>query len=267
MRSKIVAILAVASVVLFGAVGSAVADPGDGPYRGGSSFVDNTLGQQDIYTGTWDYLLSHNSANSVWTTTLNANVVTEDKLSAAVRTKLNTVGTGEQGPKGDTGPIGPQGQQGPAGPAGPKGDTGPQGDPATDVKGGADVTADIARDTIDNIGGTFSTRATELGHFTLPAGTWMVTTSATFYRTATGVEGTRPQMALRYNGLAGDAGTILGQEISETANRELTASITKRVTVAESTVITVYGFGYNDDTGQAGGGQIDADAQITAVRS
>lgn len=89
MRNKILAVVAIIGLLFVGAAGSATADPGDGPYRGGGYFVDNTLGQADIYTGTWDYLLRTNAANSVWTTTLNDNVVTEGKLSSAARAKLN----------------------------------------------------------------------------------------------------------------------------------------------------------------------------------
>lgn len=259
MRKKIAAVAAAALLLVLAAGGgatTATADPGDGPYRGGGYFVDNTLGQADMYAPLVDYLRAVPNAG-VYNSSLNLGIVAENNLAPAVRTKLNAVGTGEQGPKGDTGPAGPQGEPGVQGPA---------GDPATDVKGGVGVTKDIERQTIANIGGSFATRATNLGTFELPAGTWMVTTSATFYRTVSGAEGTRPQLALRYNGLAGSAGTILGQEISETANRELMQSITWRVTIAEPTTVTAYGFGYNDNTSDAGGGQIDVDAQITAVR-
>lgn len=259
MRNKFLAVLTIVGLVFVGAAGSATADPGDGPYRGGSYFVDNTLGQADMYAPLVDYLRAVPN-NGVYYSSLNDGIVAENKLAPAVREKLNAVGTGEQGPKGDTGPAGPQGPQG------EPGQQGPAGDPATDVKGGVGVTADLARKTIVNIGGSFATRATELGTFDLPAGTWLVTTSATFYRTATGAEGTRPQLALRYDGLTGNAGTILGQEISETANRELMQSITYRVVLTEAKTVTAYGFGYNDDTSSAGGGQIDVEAQVTAVR-
>ena len=95
-------------------------------------------------------------ANSVNTASIIDGAVTEAKLAAAVRTKLNTVGggggaqgaTGPQGPQGPagtngtngtngsqgaTGPAGPQGpagtpgSAGAAGPAGPQGATGPAG--------------------------------------------------------------------------------------------------------------------------------------------
>lgn len=256
MRKKIAAVAAAALLLLLAAGGgatTATADPGDGPYRGGGYFVDNTLGQADMYSPLVDYLRAVPNA-SVYNSSLNLGIVAENNLSPAVRTKLNAVGTGDPGPAGPQGPKGEPGEQGPA------------GDPATDVKGGVGVAADIPRQTIENIGGSFATRATGLGSFELPAGTWLVTTSATFYRTVSGAEGTRPQLALRYNGLAGSAGTILGQEISETANRELMQSITYRVVLTEAKTVTVYGFGYNDNTSAAGGGEIDAEAQITAVR-
>jgi hypothetical protein len=266
MRTKILAILAVASVVLLGGGSAATANPGDGPYRGGSSFVDNTLGQQDIYTGTWDYLLSHNADGSVWQNTLNDSIVTEAKLAPAVRTKLNTVGTGAQGPKGDTGPVGPQGSVGETGATGPKGDTGPAGDPATDVKGGLGLSKSIAETTVEHIGGPFAANATTLGTFSLTPGTWLVNTTAVFNRTeaaAADAPKTLPQLALRY---PGDAGTIMGNDISGTVGRELMGATTKIVTVTETTTVTAYGFGYNSDGSAYASGKITVSAQIDAVR-
>jgi hypothetical protein len=62
-----------------------------------------------------------------------------------------------------------------------------------------------------------------------------------------------------------DYGTILGAEISPAANRELAASTVKVVTVTAPTKVEVFGFGYNDDTGTAGSGDITAAATIAAV--
>ena len=79
-----------------------------------------------------DYLLqSHTTtgslkANTVSTSQITDDTVTEDKLSNDVRTKLNT-GGGTQGPVGPAGPIGPTGPVGPQGPQGPAGLTGPTG--------------------------------------------------------------------------------------------------------------------------------------------
>jgi len=82
---------------------------------------------------------------AVTTPKIAPQAVTEDKLSDAVRDKLNAPGepgpagppgpAGDKGDKGDAGergPAGPQGEQGPAGslgPQGPDGETGAKGDP------------------------------------------------------------------------------------------------------------------------------------------
>jgi hypothetical protein len=265
MKGKILAIVACLGIVMFGAASSALADPGDGPYRGGSSFVDNTLGQQDIYTGTWDYLLSHNTANSVYTATMNDNIVTEPKLAPSVRTKLNALAV--PGPKGDAGPVGPAGPAGPAGETGPKGDAGPAGDPATDVKGSLGVSKFFAETVLNHIGGPFASNATLMGTFDLPAGTWLVNTTATFNRTEAASEAapkTLPQLALRY---PGDAGTIMGNDISGTVGRELMGATTKVVSLGDGpNTISVYGFGYNSDGSAYASGKITASAVVTAVR-
>lgn len=260
MRSKLLAIVACFGILFVGASSAAVADPGDGPYRGGSSFVDNTLGQQDIYTGTWDYLLKTNAPLSVWTATLNDSVVTEAKLAPAVRTKLNAVGTGEPGPKGDTGATGPKGDTGPAGPA------------ASDVKGSKGPSLTVAPTALTNIGGTFSTRATLLGHLEMPAGDWAVNTAAWFDRTTAAASGDpvlRPQLAVRIVGVAdNDAGTVMGVALPPVINRELTGSAVQFITIPEGgATINVLGFGYNDNGSDAGSGVVRAAAKITTVRN
>src|SRR5688500_2124523 len=98
MRKKLAALAAaVALLVLAAGSGAttATADPGDGPYRGGGYFVDNTLGQADMYAPLVDYLRTTPNG-SVYNSSLNLGIVAENNLSAAVRTKLNAVGTGEQ---------------------------------------------------------------------------------------------------------------------------------------------------------------------------
>ena len=49
---------------------------------------------------------------------------------------------------------------------------------------------------IEHIGGSFKTGKTKVGEFTLPAGTWLINSSAFFARTAAGPAGTRHQMFL-----------------------------------------------------------------------
>lgn len=123
---------------------------------------------------------------------------------------------------------------------------------------------------IAHLGGSFKAGKTLVCSFDLPAGTWMINTSAFFGRTAVGVAGTRPQLALRVGStptaFGDDYGTILGQEISPTANRELTGATVKIVTVPAAVTVDVFGFGYNDDTGTAGSGDITASADIAAVK-
>ena len=123
---------------------------------------------------------------------------------------------------------------------------------------------------IAHIGGSFKTNKTKVGEITLPAGTWLLNSTAFFARTAAGVEGTRPQLALRVGAsttaFGDDFGTILGAEISPAKDRELTGSTVKVVTVKESTKVEVFAFGYNDDAGSAGSGDITAAASVVAVR-
>jgi hypothetical protein len=103
-------------------------------------------------------------------------------------------------------------------------------------------------------------------------GTYLVNTSAVFDRLDADAEGyatpttdTYPSLVLRYDGDK-DAGTIMGSPISKAGFVELTGSSTKTVTVDGPTVITVYGFGYNEDRSQFGAGQITVSAQVTAVK-
>lgn len=141
----------------------------------------------------------------------------------------------------------------------------------------ADVTTELAYGTlsaeptvvpptvIDKIGGPFASNATLAASVALPAGTWLVTTNYRFDRTVSGAEGTRPQIALRYDGQ--DAGTAMGVEISETAGRELVGSVSKVVTVTEEKVVQVYLFGYNDDASASGGGELTGSAEISALKT
>jgi hypothetical protein len=143
-------------------------------------------------------------------------------------------------------------------------------DTDTDVYGRSGVSKDFAAKPIVQIGGSFKAGKTQLGTFTLPAGTWMINTSAFFARTAAGVAGTRPQLALRVGAtttaFGEDYGTILGAEISPAKDRELTGATVKVVTVTATTTVGVYAFGYNDDAGSAGSGDITAAASVVAVR-
>lgn len=239
MRSRLIA-AAAAVGLLFG--GSAVlsASAAPAPVRpsaaaplaaedtvGTKAIIDGQIYQSDINDGVEAFLRS-TPANSVWSTSMNNGIVSEQKLTAAVKAKL------------ELGSL--------------------SGDPIA-----------IQATPIANIGGSFLSRSTKVGEVTLQPGTWLVNTSAVFARVTAGAEGTRPQLALRYNKTEAqpfgeDAGTIMGAEISEAAGRELTGSSVKAMTVSVPTVIDVHAFGYNDDTSSAGSGELTAAAEITALR-
>lgn len=194
---------------------------------------------------------------------------------------------GKRGPKGDTGPQGPAGESGAAGAEGvrglqgadgapgpqgipgaqgPQGPQGPAGDPASDVAGTVAGYLTTDPTLINQIGGTFSTRATELGTLTLPAGTYVLTGNA-FFGSQVAVSGkTRLQLALRT--VAGeDVGTCFTGATSQLANRETTCSTTRVVEFASTTVVRVLGFGYADDQGSADGGKFGVVSYVTAVRA
>jgi hypothetical protein len=138
-------------------------------------------------------------------------------------------------------------------------------DNTPDVFGTGKIVAQVAPTTVVNIGGKFVEKATVLGQFPLPKGTWLVSTSAAWNRTVAGAAGTRPQIALRYpNG--GDAGTLTGTDISPTAGRDLTLSGTKVVILTEDTHVTIWAHGYNDDQSAAGSGELTAAVEVSAVR-
>lgn len=200
---------------------------------------------------------------------------------------------GKRGPKGDTGPQGPAGEAGTAGaegvrglegPAGPQGiqgapgtpgapgpqgvpgPQGPAGDPASDVAGtvASYLTTDPA--VISLIGGTFATRATQIGTLTLPAGSYVLTGNA-FFGSQAAVSGkTRLQLALRTTA-GDDVGTCFTGATSTLANREITCSSTRVVTFASETTIKVFAFGYADDQGSADSGKFGVQSYVTAVRA
>ncbi|HZX03695.1 hypothetical protein [Kribbella sp.] len=141
-----------------------------------------------------------------------------------------------------------------------------------DVYGKAGVTKEIEPTVIKNLGGKYFDGFTTLGTFTLPKGTWLVNTSVTFNRTAAGVAGSMPQVGLRIGqGTASpnwgiDVGTVGGVAISPAKGHDLFGSAVKIVTVTADTTVGVYGFGYNQDQGTAGSGDITAAASIVAVQ-
>jgi hypothetical protein len=110
---------------------------------------------------------------------------------------------------------------------------------------------------------------TLLSTFTLPPGTWLITTTATFNRTKTAPKGatkTRPQLALTHGGRS--AGTIGGVDISPVEYHSLSGSAVQTITITKErpTSVLVYGHGANDDGSTFASGDITVAAQITATR-
>lgn len=149
-------------------------------------------------------------------------------------------------------------QAGTQGPQGPVGAQGPQGDAMTlgpRFTGGG---------TIADIGGSFAQRATHLGVFVLPPGTWLVTASAAFDR-IDDTQSSSPvlQLALR------------GQDASVTAwtgnypavgDREQSTSMSKLVISDGVHPVDVFVFGYNNDGSSAGSGNYTADVEVNTIR-
>jgi len=175
-------------------------------------------------------------ALSVWTTSINKWAITEDKLTPSVAEKLNS-------------------------------------------KVGEGWAVDIPAKAINKIGGGFVANATVLGTFELPpVGLYSINTQAVFDRVnadhadylAPTTE-TMPTLALRFTtseGGVGDAGTIMGAQISKAGFVELTGSSVASVRPGASPLtVTVYGFGYNED--RSAFGSVDATpgakAQFTAA--
>jgi len=204
----------------------------------------------------------------VWGGDIHRNTIGEEKLGWVVRGKLNQVGQqGPQGPKGDTGATGATGAQGPKGDAGAKGekgDAGPQGDPATDVKGTSKTVAVYNDKVVENVGGSWVARKTDLGSFTLQPGTYVIHTSAQFQRvTADDTDPqfqTRPQLSVRAfktdaNQFGLNFGTVMNT-IAPFAGADLFGSDARPVTLTDATTFDVAAFGYQDNRGSDDSGKI-----------
>ena len=216
--------------------------------------------------------------NSVASSQVVDGSLIENDLHPVVKAKLNA--KAEQGPKGDKGDPGVQGPKGDKGdpgqdgvsvkgdtgeqgPKGEKGEKGDPGDPATDVKGAVVVDQAFEPATVANIGGKFADKATVVGKVTLPAGKLKVDADGFWTTLAAGPEGTRPQLALRGDGVSV---TIFPGEASPLKDRELTGHATAVVNLDAPTEVTVFAFGYNDDTSSAGGGRLQVTASVVATR-
>jgi hypothetical protein len=153
-----------------------------------------------------------------------------------------------------------------------------------DVKGDAQFVKPLPAKVIENLGGPYfgattatdDDRYTKIGEIVVPAGSWMVYTSVQFTRTAAGVAGSRPQVGLRIGqdqtksddskwGVS--VGTVGGNDIAPFKGADLFGETHEPLVTTENTTVGVYGFGYNDDRGTAGSGEIAASVKITLVRA
>lgn len=191
-------------------------------------------------------------------TKVNAGIKTaNDAKTAAAKAQADaTAALNQPGTKGDKGEPGTNGTQG------AKGDKGDAGDPASDIKGSVVVDKTFDPTVVVNIGGTFSTKATLVGKVTLPAGKLKIDADGFWTTNATGPAGTRVQLALRAPSL--DLGTIFPGDLSTAKDREITGHSTKVVTLTEATEVSVWAFGYNDDTSANGGGRAVVTASVVA---
>lgn len=183
--------------------------------------TDGSIYQAQFNQNVWKQLLGVPNG-SVYNSSLNNGIVSENKLAPAVVAKLNKTTPAE-------------------------------------VFGKLGGELKINPTDIDTIGGKWIDGKTTLGSLTLPAGTYLVNSEVTIDRldkTETGylvpTTDTMPQFALRFdinvnNTFGTSAGTVMGNPISKAGYTELTGSSTKLVFLDAETTITAYGFGYNED--------------------
>ncbi|MEZ5094637.1 hypothetical protein [Nocardioides sp.] len=138
-----------------------------------------------------------------------------------------------------------------------------------DVLGSSAVALTTTTTPIVNIGGSFASRSTELGSFTLEPGTYLVSSDGFFISTEATSGGTRMQLAIR--GVDGstwgaDFGTCFTGLISTLKDREATCNTTRTVTVDAEMTVKVIGFGYADDQGSADSGKLTGTAFVSAVK-
>lgn len=151
---------------------------------------------------------------------------------------------------------------------GPQGPQGPQGDPASDVLGSSVVNETFSAN-VANIGGSFTTRATQAGTFELQPGTYLLSTDGFFITNDTTSGMTRMQVAVRGQDgsqWGSDLGTCFTGLISTLANREATCNTTRTVVIGETTTVDVKAFGYADNQGSADSGKVDAMLSVSAVK-
>ncbi|HEX7717442.1 MAG TPA: hypothetical protein VF416_09155 [Marmoricola sp.] len=140
---------------------------------------------------------------------------------------------------------------------------------------GAQLAANSTSDptAIADIGGSFgkftaTVRATKLDQVTLPAGTYQLTADGFFHSTEATSGKTRLQLALRVDDGSDwgkDFGTCFTGAASALADREVSCSSTRVVTVDAPTTVQVFAFGYADDQGSADSGKFVAQSFLSAI--
>lgn len=211
-----------------GAVRQAIAAPNS---VNSAAIIDGSVGQNDTY-GPWaDYLRAVPNGGVYWSSLANG-IVSREKLAGDVKDALEL---------------------------------------------GSGFSVQVMPKAIDKIGGSYATNATELTEFTLPAGgLYQVTTTAVFDRVnadhadyVAPTTDTMPQLSLRMptdEGGTADGGTIMGAAISRAGYSELTGSAAATLrSGSEDKVVTVRGFGYNEDRSSFGSAAEGKAAQFTAA--
>jgi len=172
------------------------------------------------------------------------------------------------------GSIDVQGDKGTQGPAGPAGAPGKDGAPGT--SGVVSVTTVTGTAALPAIGGSWTAGHAAVKAFTLPAGTYLVTLTGDFYKTAattatpvlqvqlngagrqlTGYTGAFPYSAAEATGTGSD-GTPNGLE--------QTAVAEGIVTVAAGASLEADAFGYNPDRSGSGSGDFGVNVTVSAVQ-
>lgn len=216
------------------------------------------LGGTGAYAAT---ALGHNSVGS-WQ--IKQGSVRKADLSSWVQQQVTKAG--KPGPKGATGARGPAGPQGEAGPAGPTGETGPQGPEGTQGPAGPSGVVSTAtfhtQKDLGAIGGSWSTGHTAVGTQHLDAGTYLVTLTGDFYKTAH--TDATPVLQIQINGADKQVTGYTGQFPSNAAEAiglgsdgtpnglEQTATAYGVITMADAGDVEIDAFGYNADRGGEG---------------
>lgn len=118
---------------------------------------------------------------------------------------------------------------------------------------------------VAHIGGKFSENATALGKFTLKPGTYVVNAEGLFESMSATTGSSQLQLALRSDSGEG-FGTCFTGETSPTSGRDASCTSTKAVTVSDTTTVTVYAFGYQDDQSSKDSGSWMAVGRVNAIQ-